>query len=88
MALRDPSGDQLASAIWAAIRKAYQAETRGTQITDVQYRTIDEALTLVRKALEKAKANGMVKRVTDVVALGLLPTDASSVPVLALVGSF
>jgi hypothetical protein len=63
MALRNPSPDQLASAIWAAIRKAYQTETRGTQITDVQYRTIDESLTLVRKALEKAKAKGMVKRV-------------------------
>jgi hypothetical protein len=62
MALGDPSPDQLASAIWAAIRKAYQTETRGTQITEVQYHTIEEALTLVRKALEKAKAKGMVKR--------------------------
>jgi hypothetical protein len=61
MALREPSEDQLASAIWAAIRKAYRAEIRGTQMTDVQYRTIDEALTRVRKALENAKAKGMVK---------------------------
>jgi hypothetical protein len=61
--MSDPSEDELASAIWAAIRKAYRAETRGTQITDVQYRTIDEALTRVRKALESAKAKGMVKPV-------------------------
>lgn len=63
MALRDPSGDQLASAIWAAIRKVYRTDIRGTQMTDVHYRTIDEALTRVRKALESAKAKGMVKPV-------------------------
>ncbi|HEV3113112.1 MAG TPA: hypothetical protein VGY99_21720 [Candidatus Binataceae bacterium] len=63
MALRDPSEEQLASAIWAAIRKVYRTDIRGTQMTDVQYRTIDEALARVRKALENAKSNGMVKSV-------------------------
>jgi hypothetical protein len=63
MALRDPSEEQLASAIWAAIRKVYRTDIRGTQMTDVQYRTIDEALARVRKALENAKSNGIVKSV-------------------------
>jgi hypothetical protein len=61
MTVSNPSEDQLASAIWAAIRKAYRAEVRGTQMTDLQYRTIDEALARVRKALESARAKGMVK---------------------------
>jgi hypothetical protein len=63
MILRDPSHDQLASAIWAAIRKAYRTDLRGTQMTEVQYRAIGEALKQVLDALEKAKAGGMVKPV-------------------------